>query len=504
MNATKQYTITTEWIDQQILNGETQEEILQQFKKKFFPELKKSKNKLTSLEEIIQVLPSKGFPAENIKEEQEGRYNLRLPNDRIRLTYNKQKKTYNLQFTYLNTDISACNAQKIADMIVRISTDGQAWKDGNLAIKQCWQAREKIHKQFLESDNFVNTPYNKLFYYYKDSQDFAGIHALKKHIVEKFKSTLTQVFKAKKAETGQPWEGSIETFEQEHYVSTVETYTSNGTKAEEIITAKYQHIIVEIENNTYETVSDENFWQLYGYCSQDYAINIFNYSIREVVKMIMYSFECSLKKREPLPVLPYLANVPQEKTLDTVCSKCHAFMQEKTLAQFKTQAGKETISQLTQEFYEAVKQEIQSMFQYLEKDYPDWLPFSLQVLPTNYTTYSNEEQTVSINVLSPFCRTSNHIRESILQKIPFPTSLPYFGRDYWQRQEDIMYTCGIINTKGLMTPLMFKHSPTWKGFLASCEQAQAEELDNKLKYISKYLSKSKIVESLPPIDVTQE
>lgn len=147
----KTFEITTEWIDQQILNGCTQKEIQQQFTKTFFPELKKSKNKLTSLEEIIQILQQKGLPAQNIKKEQEGKYAIQIPNNRIHLSYDKQRKTYKLQTSFLYVDITACNAKKIAEMILRLSTEGQAWLDGNLMIKQRCQNRERYTNNFYKA-----------------------------------------------------------------------------------------------------------------------------------------------------------------------------------------------------------------------------------------------------------------------------------------------------------------------------------------------------------------
>ena len=87
----------------------------------------KTKNKLTSLEEIIQILQQKGLPAQNIK--QEGKYAIQIPNNHIHLSYDKQRKTYKLQTSFLYVDITACNAKKIAEMILRLSTEGQAWME---------------------------------------------------------------------------------------------------------------------------------------------------------------------------------------------------------------------------------------------------------------------------------------------------------------------------------------------------------------------------------------
>lgn len=500
----KTFEITTEWIDQQILNGCTQKEIQQQFTKTFFPELKKSKNKLTSLEEIIQILQQKGLPAQNIKKEQEGKYAIQIPNNRIHLSYDKQRKTYKLQTSFLYVDITACNAKKIAEMILRLSTEGQAWLDGNLMIKQRCQNREEIHKQFLESDDFINTPYKDLFNYYSQSRDYAGLYALKEHIAKRLTDTLGKTFQTKRAEAGQNWECICTYFDQEHCTAIVDTYTSNGVSGKERIMKTYKHIIIKLENNIYELAGTEEFWDLFGYDSQDYAINVFNYTIQEVVEMIMHSFDCYLNTRKPLPVLPYLANVPPENTLDAVFARCHAFIKENTLSQLKTKAGKETILQLTQEFYNAVKLEIQCMYQYLKKECPDWFPFFLQTMPTNYIVYTNDDYVVSINSLSPFLWESNYLRENILQALPVPAPLNYFDYDFWVRHENAMYACGIINAKNLITPLIFKHNPIWAARLTSNKQIQAENLNEKLKYISQYLKRSQILESLPLIETTQE
>lgn len=491
----RKYGITTKWIDQRILKACSLEETLQQFKIRFFPELidprklckidpkaeyypkiAHPENKLTSLNEIIQILQEKKFPQQNIKENSTEQCHIQTAYEDIILTYDGWIN-FEMQTSYFRENIRNCSAEMVANMILRTYHLGQMWKEGNMEINQRYQNREKTLKEILESPLGMNTKYTKLFEYAPPWNQTGKIY-LARQITQRLIDLLNNSVKGK------------------------QNFSFKSIKPAPDI-----HIVIEINKKQYELIG--YIWHshighrfhLYGL--HKHIISLMDYTIQETVEIIMNALECESQRRESLPAIPYLANIPTQNTLDTVCAKCHALMTENSTDQLLRK--KETIIQLIKEYHAAIQAETYGLYAYLGKNYFNWIPIKLANLKNTWGLcwYPNPYPYchIEINCNLPFLYNAEQIRETLIHELTH-TLYQNHRVEFAQKIEETMYNCGLIDIKGLIIPLRKSRSLSI-GF-TGWDKFTNDSLTKKLAIISKYINQSQILESLPLIDVTKE
>lgn len=489
----KKYGITTKWIDQRILNGRTLLDTLQEFKITFFPELinpqeynfwkykdpqaeyypkiAHPENKLISLNEVIQILQGKNFLQQNIIENNVEKCHIQTAYEDIILTYDGRKK-FEMQTSYFREDIRTCTAKMVADMILRTYHLGQMWKEGNMEINQRYQNRETVLKEFLESPKGTKTNYARLFKY-APSWDHTGQIQLAHQITQRLIDLLNNSVKGK----------------QDFSIKYIES-------------ASNVHIVININKNYYELISEQGNYAFYLYGLYKHKVNITKYTIQETVEFIMNALKCESKRRESLPTIPYLTNIPTQNTLDTVCAKCHALIKENSTDQLLRK--KETIIQLMKEYHAAIQAETYGLYAYLGKNYFKWLPIKLAKLKDVWGyCWCPYPYHIQINCNLPFQYNAEQIRETLIHELTH-TLHQNHNFEFAQKLEETLYNCGLIDTKGLITPLIFKHKPRTSINFTSMNEFTNDSLTQKLTIISKYINQSQILESLPLIDVTKE